>query len=115
VVSCGAWLPVRRNPPPQGRRRGHPRLAGPLARHFRSRLQTTPASLAESEIAPNEFRLPDVNDHHGNSLECIRNIAMKLGRKLRWEPKAEQFVDDLEANRMLSRPMRSPYTLKEMA
>jgi hypothetical protein len=40
---------------------------------------------------------------------------MKLGRKLRWEPKAEQFVDDLEANRMLSRPMRSPYTLKEMA
>ena len=45
----------------------------------------------------------------------IGNIAMKLGRKLRWDPKAEQFLDDAEANRMLSRPQRSPYTLKEMA
>jgi hypothetical protein len=40
---------------------------------------------------------------------------MKLQRKLRWNPETETFVDDAEANRMLARPMRSPYTLKEMA
>jgi len=105
--------------------------------HIGSRLEAEPKSLLTSVIGPKESRLPDVNDHHGNFLECIRtrktplapieeahrsatichigNIAMKLGRKLRWDPAAETFLDDAEANRMLSRPMRSPYTLKEMA
>jgi hypothetical protein len=81
--------------------------------------------------------LPDVNDHHGNFLDCVKsrktplapieeahrsatichigNLAMKLQRKLRWNPETEEFVDDAEANRMLARPMRSPYTLKDMA
>jgi len=60
-----------------------------------------------SPCHPVRFRLPNVNDHHGNFLECIRsrktplapveeahrsatichigNIAMKPGRRLRWE------------------------------
>jgi hypothetical protein len=36
---------------------------------------------------------------------------MRLGRKLRWDPDKEQFVNDAQANRMLSRPMRSPWRL----
>jgi hypothetical protein len=41
----------------------------------------------------------------------ICDIAMRLGRKLRWNPAAERFVDDAEANRMLSRAWRSPWHL----
>jgi hypothetical protein len=36
---------------------------------------------------------------------------MRLKRKLRWDPVQEIFPDDLQANRMLSRPMRSPWHL----
>jgi hypothetical protein len=39
------------------------------------------------------------------------DIAMRLRRKVRWDPVAEQFENDQEANRMLSRPMRSPWRL----
>ena len=105
--------------------------------HIGSRLETDPASLADSITKPNKFHLPNINDHHGNFLECIRtrrtplapieeahysatmchigNIAMKLGRKLRWNPLKEEFIGDTEANKMLLRPQRSPWTLKEMA
>jgi myo-inositol 2-dehydrogenase / D-chiro-inositol 1-dehydrogenase len=34
---------------------------------------------------------------------------MKLRRKLHWNPKMEQFVNDEEANKTLSRPQRQPY------
>lgn len=71
-------------------------------------------------------------NHIGNLLGCIRtrqptvchpesahrattichaaNIALRLGRKLRWDPVAERF-DDPEANQMISRAMRAPWTL----
>ncbi|NUO83831.1 gfo/Idh/MocA family oxidoreductase, partial [candidate division KSB1 bacterium] len=38
-------------------------------------------------------------------------IAMKLGRKVEWDGARERFVNDAEADRMLSRPMRSPWHL----
>jgi hypothetical protein len=34
---------------------------------------------------------------------------MRLGRKLRWDPVAERFENDDEANAMRSRPQRYPY------
>jgi predicted dehydrogenase len=37
------------------------------------------------------------------------NLCLRLGRKLRWDPAAEQFVDDDQANRMLCRTMRPPW------
>jgi len=49
--------------------------------------------------------------HRTASLCHIGNIAMKLGRKLHWDPDTEQFHNDDEANRMLSRPMREPWCL----
>jgi hypothetical protein len=41
----------------------------------------------------------------------LDDIAIRLGRKLRWDPQKELFVADDQANRMLRRPMRSPWTL----
>ncbi len=49
--------------------------------------------------------------HRTASLCHLANIAMKLHRKFRWDPKTEQVVGDDEASQMLSRPMRAPWTL----
>jgi len=38
-------------------------------------------------------------------------MAMKLKRKLNWDPNRERFKNDDEANGLLSRPQRPPYTL----
>ena len=49
--------------------------------------------------------------HRTISIAHIGNIAMKLGRKLKWDPAAERFPKDDAANRMLSRAMRGPWHL----
>ncbi|MDR1723014.1 MAG: Gfo/Idh/MocA family oxidoreductase [Tannerella sp.] len=76
-------------------------------------------------------RLYISNDHHGNWLESIienkknitpaevahrsctacllQHIAMKLPRRLYWDPVLERFKNDDEANSMVARPHRPPY------
>ena len=95
--------------------------------------RTHPESLKTSVIGPNEVHLYKSNDHKRNFLDCIKtrhetitsvevghrsctvchlgNIAMMLKRKLRWDPDKEHFINDNEANRMLSKPMRTPWHL----
>jgi len=42
-------------------------------------------------------------------------IAVKKGHKLRWEPRAERFIDDAAANAMLQpRPFRGPWKLPDV-
>jgi myo-inositol 2-dehydrogenase / D-chiro-inositol 1-dehydrogenase len=43
----------------------------------------------------------------------ISEIAIRLGRKVKWDPKTETFPGDEEANKRLSRPMRAPWSLKQ--
>jgi len=50
-----------------------------------------------------------VSQHRSVSTCHLANISMRLGRKLTWNPRTEQFVGDDEANRWLSRPRRKPY------
>ena len=47
--------------------------------------------------------------HRSNSICIMTHIAMKLGRKLVWDPAAERFVGDDEANRRLDYPHRAPW------
>jgi len=49
--------------------------------------------------------------HRSNTICVITHIAMKLGRKLRWDPEAERFINDDEANRWLEYPHRKPWKI----
>lgn len=51
---------------------------------------------------------PEVSQRCHTVAHCA-NLCLRLGRKLRWDPKAERFLGDEEANRMLSRAMRAPW------
>jgi hypothetical protein len=102
----------------------------------RSTLKTDPVGLLREKIGPDEINLPRPagdhrRGHRRDFLDCIRtraktiapvetghrsvtpahlgNIAMLLGRKIRWDPKRQQITNDETAARMLDRPMRSPW------
>jgi predicted dehydrogenase len=47
--------------------------------------------------------------HRSCSACLIAHATMRLGRPLKWDPKAERFLNDEEANRLLSRTQRAPY------
>jgi predicted dehydrogenase len=46
-----------------------------------------------------------------DTIHQVDQIAIKLNRKLKWDPAREEFLDDAEANRMLDRPMRAPWKI----
>lgn len=86
-----------------------------------------------SPTGVDELHLERSDSHSGNWLECIAtrnrpvmdveighrvtcwshlgNIAYALGRKLRWDPAAERFIGDDEANRLLSAAYHPPWRL----
>jgi predicted dehydrogenase len=106
----------------------------PVAKlHDSQALAASDPKIITSTIGPDEIHLYESKDHHGNWLDCIRSrqqpiapvevahracsacllhhMAMKLKRKLYWDPARERFKNDDEANGLLSRPQRTPYTL----
>ena len=55
----------------------------------------------------------DIFSHHRVMNAChMCTIAIKLKRKLTWDPLKEEFMGDAEANAMLKRRQRSPYEIK---
>jgi predicted dehydrogenase len=54
----------------------------------------------------------DVEIGHRSVTVChLANITRRLGRKLSWDPRAERFEGDAEANALLGRPRRKGYEL----
>jgi predicted dehydrogenase len=54
----------------------------------------------------------DVEEGHLTANVChLGNIATRLGRSLKWDLEKEVFIGDDEANKMLSKPYRKPWTL----
>ena len=47
--------------------------------------------------------------HRAHTMIHCANICLRLGRKVQWDYKAERFVNDDDANNMLSRTMRAPW------
>lgn len=99
----------------------------------RKGIDAQPKSLLTTIIRADEIHLPVSSDHRRNFLDSVKtrkqtvcpvetavrsdtichldDIAVRLGRKLRWNPENEGFIDDDQANRMLVRPLRSPWHL----
>jgi predicted dehydrogenase len=85
------------------------------------------------KLKANQMGYEYMMGHHRNFLDCVKtrrtpisnaevshrsvttchagNVCLRLGRKLRWDPDSERFVNDDTANRMLERTKRSPWTL----
>ena len=54
----------------------------------------------------------DIEIAHRTVTVChLGNIALALGRRLRWDPVKEEFPEDAEANRFLDRALREPWQL----
>lgn len=57
--------------------------------------------------------ISDVVSQHRSASVChLANIAMEVGRKLKWDPEAERFVGDDEADALLSREQRQGYEIR---
>ena len=54
--------------------------------------------------------ISDLESAHRTSIAChLANLSLRLGRSLRWDPKANTIVNDAEAAQMLARPYRAPW------
>jgi predicted dehydrogenase len=118
--------------------RGNERVTGsdPVAKlKDATALAASDPKIITSVIGPTEINLPKSTEHHLNWLEAVRSrqqpiapveiahrscsacllhhMAMKLKRKLYWDPAKERFKNDDQANAMLSRPQRAPYTISQ--
>ncbi len=97
-------------------------------------LDASDPKILDSVIGPDEIHLYKSPEQHKNWLDSIisrertaapaevahrscsaclvSHIAMKLPRKLYWDPVNERFKNDDEANAMLSRPQRYPWVIE---
>ncbi len=100
---------------------------------YGKRFMPDPASLATVKIKPDEIHLPVSMNHRQAFLQGVRtrkqtvsnidvavrsdamshlsDIAMRTGRKIKWDPKAERILGDPAAERYLTRPMREPWSI----
>ena len=98
----------------------------------RGSIQASNPDFLTQPLGANATRLYVSNDHMGNFFDCIRSrkpaicepeighrsasichlgvIAIRLGRKLKLDPKGEKFIGDKEANGFLAREMRKPWS-----
>ena len=96
----------------------------------RGQIQAHDAEVLRMKI-PEDKGLYVSKDHMGNFFDCVKSrqapiaeaeighrsasmchlgtIAVRLGRKLKWDPAKEEFVGDSEAQKFVAREMRKPY------
>ena len=99
----------------------------------RGTLTSTPESIVEMPLEENATRVEHATDHGRNWLDAIKsrqkpicdvevghrsatvchlaNLGYQLRRPLTWDPAAERFADDDEANSLLNREPRDPWKI----
>lgn len=99
----------------------------------RGRIEGEPGELLRDPLPEGATRLPVSRNHHQNWLDSIRAnrrpicdveighrsasvchlgaIAIRTGRRVRYNPTTETIADDAEQSRMIDRPYRAPYRL----
>jgi predicted dehydrogenase len=61
-------------------------------------------------IKSRQAPISDLESGHRVATAChLANIALKVGRRLRWDAEKEEIIDDAEASKMLVRPCRAPW------
>ncbi|MEO7318481.1 MAG: hypothetical protein ABIZ56_05785 [Chthoniobacteraceae bacterium] len=98
----------------------------------RGKLEASRPALIAEPLSTRTVELYVSTNHMGNFFDCIRSrkppicdaeighrsvsvchlagIAIRLGRKLTWNPANEQLANDSEANARLTREQRKPFT-----
>ncbi|MDH7570124.1 MAG: Gfo/Idh/MocA family oxidoreductase [Armatimonadota bacterium] len=106
---------------------GQPYIEGPKGKLYRG-FRTDPPDLAEAVASLPEpppmisdfnvsvktrrkFGLNEENGNRSNMLVHLANAAIRTGRTLRFDPVAQRFIGDEEANRLIDQPMRAPWHL----
>lgn len=99
----------------------------------RGEIDAEPKSLLDEIIGPDDIHLYESKLHEQNFLDCVRSraktltpaetahrsttpgllggIALKLRRRLEWDPETEHFVNDPDADNLLGYTMRPPWKL----
>ena len=99
----------------------------------RGDVDANPKSLLKEKFDSTDIRIYKSTNHHRNFIDCVRSrretitpceiahhsqipghlgqIAMILGRKIRFDPETETILNDATASRMLATPYRSPWHL----
>jgi hypothetical protein len=97
----------------------------------RGTITASDRELLKYKFKEGDQRVYESNDHMGNFLSCVKSrketicpaevghrsasmchlggIAVRLGRKLQWDPAKEEFVGDAEAQAMTRREKRKPF------
>ena len=99
----------------------------------RGRIQASHPSIIKNPIASNGLRLYKSHSHEQNFIDCVRNrketicpaevghrsisagllgeLAIYVGRTLKWNPETEEIIGDPAASAMLGRSYREPWVL----
>ncbi len=99
----------------------------------RGHIDAHPKSLLRQQIGANDIQLQHSTSHYRNfvdsvisrrqplcpaetghrsiSVGLLGEIAMLLGRKIRWNPETEEIINDRAASNLLGRPYREPWVL----
>jgi len=106
---------------------GKPYIEGPKGKLYKG-FRTDPPELAEKlKLLPDpepqitdfnqsvwsrqRFGLDEIKGNRSNMLVHLANCAIRTGRKLRFDPVKQRFIDDEAANRLADQPMRAPWHL----
>jgi predicted dehydrogenase len=102
----------------------------------RGKIEASRPEILSAPLTSKKVSLYVSNDHMKNFIDCVKSrkapiaeaaighrsvsvchlgvLAIRLGRKLNWDPVKEEFVDDKEANSYLSREMRKPWSYESL-